>query len=179
MRIGEVAAKAGVSVRALRYYEEQDLLHSTRNRGGQRQYTADAVERVGLIRRLYSAGLPSRIVREVLSFADAGGASPELVGLLTAERDRLDRQMTDLREARDRLHACITEAHAMAGRNAPPATAAPATGGPEEPPPARGGGTRSGSTEEGARSATRGPGPFSSQPYGTGASTPASRARSG
>ncbi|WYB32125.1 MerR family transcriptional regulator [Streptomyces sp. SM1P] len=103
--------ESGVSVRALRYYEEQDLLHSTRNRGGQRQYTADAVERVGLIRRLYSAGLPSRIVREVLSFAEAGGTSPELVGLLTAERDRLDRQMTDLRDARDRLHACITEAH--------------------------------------------------------------------
>lgn len=32
VRIGEVAAKAGVSVRALRYYEQQDLLHSTRIR---------------------------------------------------------------------------------------------------------------------------------------------------
>ncbi|WP_097982703.1 MerR family transcriptional regulator [Streptomyces sp. f150] len=128
MRIGEVAAKAGVSVRALRYYEEQDLLHSTRNRGGQRQYTADAVERVCLIRRLYSAGLPSRIVREVLSFADAGGASPELVGLLTAERDRLDRQMTDLREARDRLHACITEAHRDGGPERPSGDGRPRNG---------------------------------------------------
>ncbi|MFE3589546.1 MerR family DNA-binding transcriptional regulator [Streptomyces niveus] len=32
VRIGEVAAKAGVSVRALRYYEQQELLHSTRIR---------------------------------------------------------------------------------------------------------------------------------------------------
>lgn len=38
MRIGEVAKKAGVSVRALRYYEEQDLLPAERSSGGQRQY---------------------------------------------------------------------------------------------------------------------------------------------
>ncbi|MFC3996715.1 MerR family transcriptional regulator [Nocardiopsis sediminis] len=110
MRIGEVAAKAGVSVRALRYYEQQDLLHSTRNPGGQRQYPAGAVERVRLIQRLYPQGLPSRTIREVLPFADSGEAPPQLLDLLEAERDRLDRQMTDLRQARTRLHACITEA---------------------------------------------------------------------
>lgn len=112
MRIGEVAAQAGVSVRALRYYEQQDLLHSTRNPGGQRQYPAGAVERVRLIQRLYSVGLPSRTIREVLPFADSGEVSPELLELLTAERDRLDRQMTELQDVRDRLHHCITEAHA-------------------------------------------------------------------
>ncbi|MEV0633749.1 MerR family transcriptional regulator [Streptomyces sp. NPDC050619] len=110
MRIGEVAAKAGVSVRALRYYEQQDLLHSTRNPGGQRQYPAGAVERVRLIQQLYSVGLPSKTIREVLPFADSGEASPELLELLAAERDRLDRQMTDLRDVRNRLHDCITQA---------------------------------------------------------------------
>ncbi|RKS05719.1 DNA-binding transcriptional MerR regulator [Nocardiopsis sp. Huas11] len=111
MRIGEVAAKAGVSVRALRYYEQQDLLRSTRNSGGQRQYPAGAVERVRLIQRLYSEGLSSRTIREVLPFVDSGGAPPQLVELLEVELDRLDQQMTDLRQARDRLHSCITEAH--------------------------------------------------------------------
>lgn len=110
MRIGEVAAKAGVSVRALRYYEQQDLLHSARNPGGQRQYAAGAVERVRLIQQLYSVGLPSRTIREVLPFADSREASPELLELLAAERDRLDRQMTDLRDVRKRLHDCITQA---------------------------------------------------------------------
>ncbi len=71
MRIGEVAAKAGVSVRALRYYEQQDLLHSSRNPGGQRRYADGAVERVRLIQQLYSVGLTSRTIREVLPFADA------------------------------------------------------------------------------------------------------------
>ncbi|MEK8174153.1 MerR family transcriptional regulator [Streptomyces sp. M19] len=119
MRIGEVAAKAGVSVRALRYYEQQDLLRSTRNPGGQRQYPAGAVERVRLIQQLYSMGLPSRTIREVLPFADSGGASPELLELLAAERDRLDRQMTDLRDVRNRLHDCITEARNHDGTGSP------------------------------------------------------------
>lgn len=119
MRIGEVASKAGVSVRALRYYEEQDLLHSTRNPGGQRQYPAGAVERVRLIQQLYSVGLPSRTIREVLPFADSGEASPELLELLAAERDRLDRQMTDLRDVRNRLHDCITEARNHHGTGSP------------------------------------------------------------
>lgn len=43
MRIGELAAKAGVSVRALRYYEEQNLLASERSPGGQRHYPHSAV----------------------------------------------------------------------------------------------------------------------------------------
>ncbi|MBL1120761.1 MerR family DNA-binding transcriptional regulator [Streptomyces sp. 110] len=36
MRIGAVADKAGVSVRALRYHEEQDLLQAFRSPGGHR-----------------------------------------------------------------------------------------------------------------------------------------------
>ncbi|MFB6787768.1 MerR family transcriptional regulator [Streptomyces olivaceus] len=112
MRIGEVAAKAGVSVRALRYYEQQGLLHSTRTPGGQRQYPEGAVERVAVIQRLYASGLSSRTVREVLPLAGPGeAASPELLELLTAARDRLDERMTELLDARDRLDACITEAH--------------------------------------------------------------------
>ncbi|MFH8597892.1 MerR family transcriptional regulator [Streptomyces rimosus] len=119
MRIGEVAAKAGVSVRALRYYEQQDLLHSTRNSGGQRQYPAGAVERVRLIQRLYSVGLSSRTIRKVLPFTGSGEASPELLELLAAERDRLDRQMRELRDVRDRLHDCITEARDHGGTGRP------------------------------------------------------------
>ncbi|MGH8881536.1 MAG: MerR family transcriptional regulator [Stackebrandtia sp.] len=131
MRIGEVAAKAGVSVRALRYYEQQDLLHSTRNPGGQRQYPAGAVERVRLIQQLYSVGLPSRTIREVLPFADSGEASPELLELLAAERDRLDRQMTDLRDVRNRLHDCITEVRIKTEQQVHAETGRPHSHGPD------------------------------------------------
>jgi MerR family transcriptional regulator, redox-sensitive transcriptional activator SoxR len=64
VRIGEVAAAAGVSVRALRYYKEQQLLEADRSTGGHRNYPDGAVDRVKLIQQLYAAGLHSRTVRE-------------------------------------------------------------------------------------------------------------------
>lgn len=45
MRIGELSASTGVSMRSLRYYEEQGLLHAERSSSGQRLYAGDAVER--------------------------------------------------------------------------------------------------------------------------------------
>ncbi|GAA3613825.1 hypothetical protein GCM10022223_32520 [Kineosporia mesophila] len=44
MRIGELADRTAVSIRSLRYYEEQGLLPPERNDGGRRTYTQYAVE---------------------------------------------------------------------------------------------------------------------------------------
>lgn len=107
MRIGEVADKAGVSVRALRYYEEKDLLQSFRSPGGQRHYPDSAVDRVRLIQQLYAAGLPSRVVREVLPCVDSGEAPAGLLDQLSEERVRIDRRITDLLAVRDRLDDVI------------------------------------------------------------------------
>lgn len=107
MRIGEVAQKAGVSVRALRYYEEQDLLQPDRSSGGQRQYPDTAVGRVRLIQQLFAAGLPSRSVREVLPCVDSGTVPLGLLDHLETERSRISRRIIDLIAARDRLDDVI------------------------------------------------------------------------
>ncbi|MFH9808602.1 MerR family transcriptional regulator [Streptomyces olivaceus] len=107
MRIGEVAEKTGVSVRALRYYEEQELLPACRSAGGHRQYCDTAVTRVRLIQHLYAAGLPSRVVREVLPCVDSGEAHPALLDQLEAERVRLDERVIELLAVRDRLDHVI------------------------------------------------------------------------
>lgn len=107
MRIGEVAEKAGVSVRSLRYYEEQDLLRAERTPGGQRRYTDDAVSRVRLIQQMYAAGLSSRVVHKVLSCVDSGAGQPELLEEMVAERTRIDQRISDLLTVRDRLDAVI------------------------------------------------------------------------
>ncbi|MDF3140592.1 MULTISPECIES: MerR family transcriptional regulator [unclassified Streptomyces] len=111
MRIGEVAEQAGVSVRALRYYEEQRLLGPTRTAGGQREYQDGSVERVRMIQQLYAAGLSSRLVREVLPRCMNEGPSP--VGFtdsLITERARIDRQINDLTAVRARLDEIIAVA---------------------------------------------------------------------
>ncbi|MEU9020278.1 MerR family transcriptional regulator [Actinomadura sp. NPDC048394] len=112
MRIGELAARTGVSVRALRYYEEQDLLAAERSPSGQRHYADAAVDRVGLIQQLYAAGLSSRSILELLPCVVDGEATPELLDRLAAERDRIDRRISDLSGARDRLDTVISAATA-------------------------------------------------------------------
>ncbi|MGP3937578.1 MerR family transcriptional regulator [Nonomuraea sp. KM88] len=66
MQIGALARRAGVSPRALRYYEEKGLLVPGRTAGGYRVYTEEHVESVRRIRILLAAGLNSDMVREIL-----------------------------------------------------------------------------------------------------------------
>jgi DNA-binding transcriptional MerR regulator len=116
VRIGEVAARAGVSTRALRYYEEQRLLSAERSESGQRHYADGTVDRVLLIQRLYSAGLNSQAIAELLPCVHTGIATPQMLDRLTTERDRIDHQIDDLIETRDRLSGVIEVArrHARA-----------------------------------------------------------------
>ncbi|MFE2875182.1 MerR family transcriptional regulator [Streptomyces roseus] len=105
MRIGELATRAGVSVRSVRYYEEQGLLHSTRSASGQRHYTEDEVERVAFIQRLYAAGLSSRTIAELLPCVDAPSEETSDAALtrMAQERDRLSEHIADLVRTRDAL----------------------------------------------------------------------------
>jgi DNA-binding transcriptional MerR regulator len=58
MRIGDAAAAAGTTPRALRLYEQRGLLPPpTRTPTGQRQYSPADVTRIRLIRELLSVGL--------------------------------------------------------------------------------------------------------------------------
>ena len=111
MRIGEVATRAGVSPRALRYYEERSLIVSERSPSGQRRYSEEVVARVRLIQLLYAAGLTSTAVAELLPCMYTGVLTATQMTLLEAERDRLTDRVTDLAETRDRLNALIDAAH--------------------------------------------------------------------
>ena len=120
MRIGELADRTGVSVRSLRYYEDQGLLVPSRTSGGHRTYPTSAVDRVIRIQELYAAGLNSAKIREILPcMRDADGgpserATPLLAATLAAERDRIDRQVRELKRTRDVLDDVIAAATARA-----------------------------------------------------------------
>ena len=50
LNIGAMSERSGVAPSALRFYEEQGLIHSIRSEGGQRRYTRDTIRRVSFIR---------------------------------------------------------------------------------------------------------------------------------
>lgn len=110
MRIGELAARTGVSVRALRYYEEQNLLTSERGNSSHRRYPESAVDRVQLIQQLYTAGLTSRTIVDLLPCVVDGRATPPLIQQLATERAQIENRIIDLVRTRDRLDAVIAAA---------------------------------------------------------------------
>ncbi|ALO07645.1 MerR family transcriptional regulator [Streptomyces venezuelae] len=109
VRIGELSDATGVSVRLLRYYEEQGLLVPERTPGGQRVYGSDAVAVVRRIRTLLGAGLPTRVIAEVLDCVCGSEAEiePCLSPLLVARLDAIDGQIQDLQGTRTSLAALV------------------------------------------------------------------------
>lgn len=73
MQSGELARLTGISTDALRHYERLGLLpRPPRTRGGYRDYPAQALERVRLIRRALSAGFSLAELTTILKMRDRG-----------------------------------------------------------------------------------------------------------
>jgi DNA-binding transcriptional MerR regulator len=72
------------------------------------------------IRGLLDAGLPTRLIRDVLPCLDTpctiaiSDASPELVALLVRERDRMDARIACLARNRDAIDAYLAKVTAEA-----------------------------------------------------------------
>lgn len=70
--IGELAERAGVTVKTVRFYSERGLLPAAgRSAGGHRRYGPGALERLRLIRTLRALGLPVAAVAAALDDEDA------------------------------------------------------------------------------------------------------------
>ncbi|OZD08171.1 MerR family transcriptional regulator [Rhodococcus sp. 06-235-1A] len=116
MRIGELAVRTGVSVRSLRYYEQQGLLASNRTSSGQRVYSEWAVDRVVHIQELFAAGIASKTVSALLPcMRDVDGgpaatATDKLAEMLAAERARIDEAIRSLEVSRGVLDDVIDSA---------------------------------------------------------------------
>src|SRR5256885_241877 len=107
MQVGEVAARAGVSVRSIRYYERAGLVTATRRGNGYREFDAGAVERVRVIRDLLESGFT---VAEVLSLSsclqaadDDCGCCMQTVALYREKLAKIDAQLRTLTGLRGRV----------------------------------------------------------------------------
>jgi DNA-binding transcriptional MerR regulator len=103
LRIGQLAELSGVSVRALRYYEEQGLLEADRTPAGQRAYPESAVEKVRFLQEMYAAGLTSRNIAALLPCIDTGHTDAEQRRMLQQQRDFIQGKLHELTIALGRL----------------------------------------------------------------------------
>jgi DNA-binding transcriptional MerR regulator len=115
VRIGELSRRTGVSVRLLRYYEEQDLLRPVRRPSGYREYREADVTTVLHIRNLLAAGLSTATIADLLPCMGSDGDRliadcPELLIDLDRERERISASIRELERARTTLDAVIATA---------------------------------------------------------------------
>ena len=67
LTIGEVAARSGVATSALRFYEEQGLIHSARTDAGHRRYPRAVIRRVAFVVFAQKIGLSLEEIRAELA----------------------------------------------------------------------------------------------------------------
>ncbi|NEW42072.1 MerR family transcriptional regulator [Nocardia cyriacigeorgica] len=120
MRIGDLAHHTGVSVRLLRYYEEQGLLRPVRKPSGYREFHEDDIRVVRNIRTLLAAGLNTRMIADVLPcMIDEGTvlapACPGMLPDLYREQERIDKAVADLLATRSILDSIIAAAQPATG----------------------------------------------------------------
>ncbi|REK78943.1 MerR family DNA-binding transcriptional regulator [Rhodococcus erythropolis] len=116
MLIGELADRTGVSARALRHYEERELLIPVRDSNGYRRYDESVVGVVQQIQTMVAAGLSTEMIRRYLDCVrtDDHHMTLDMCPDLSAELDRiaarLDRQQAAVAATRRRLATLRTPA---------------------------------------------------------------------
>lgn len=114
MRIGELAAQAGVTAKAVRYYERIGLLEPERAHNGYRSYSGADLRTVREIRELHELGIaPSRAAPFIECLDTGHEHGDECVSSLVVYRNaiaELDRTIEELRARRSALHERLEQA---------------------------------------------------------------------
>jgi MerR family transcriptional regulator, redox-sensitive transcriptional activator SoxR len=109
LTVGELAARAGVAVSALHYYESRGLLQTERSSGNQRRYPRAALRRVAFIRAAQQLGIGLAEIGTALAGLpqQRTPTKADWARLSAGWRAQLDARIAALQALRDRLDGCI------------------------------------------------------------------------
>jgi DNA-binding transcriptional MerR regulator len=105
LSIGELAARTGVAVTALRYYDELGLVRPQRRASGQRRYAESAARGVGVVLFLRDVGFSLAEIGDLISAEPRSGRWSDLIErklqALAEQEHRLAVARTALEHARN------------------------------------------------------------------------------
>ncbi|MEX1251648.1 MAG: redox-sensitive transcriptional activator SoxR [Hyphomonas sp.] len=109
MLIGDMAARTGLSVSAIRFYEAKGLIAPVRSPGGQRRFRRADIRRLSFIRIAQQLGLSiEAIAAELAKLPSARTPTAEDWARISRSiRASLDAQILSLTQMRNRLDGCI------------------------------------------------------------------------
>lgn len=109
LTVGEVAARSGIRVSTVHFYEAKGLIHAARNSGNQRRFAREVLRRIAVIKVAQRAGIPlARIKQAVRGLPEHHAPGKEDWEQLSAEwRDELDGRIERLTRLRNQMTLCI------------------------------------------------------------------------
>jgi MerR family redox-sensitive transcriptional activator SoxR len=109
LAIGDFAVRSGVAPSALRYYENQGLIRSTRTGGNQRRYHRAELRRVAFIRIAQQVGVSLDEIREALAELPENRTptKADWSRLSARWRRKLEDRIALMEKLRDQLTGCI------------------------------------------------------------------------
>ncbi len=115
MRIGQVAEQAGISTKAIRYYEQIGILTPpARTTSGYRTYDQTALGRLRFVRAAQALGLTLGEIRQIIAFRDGGHAPcAHVTELLQRRAAELEGRIAELQQLRGELQHLAQRAAAL------------------------------------------------------------------
>jgi MerR family redox-sensitive transcriptional activator SoxR len=109
LTVGEVAARSGVAVSTIHFYEKKGLISSVRNAGNQRRFARAELRRIAIVRVAQRAGISLSEIHDALAGlpADRVISAKEWARLSKRWKNDLERRIRHLTALRDRLGDCI------------------------------------------------------------------------
>jgi len=108
MRIGELAARSGLTASRIRFYEASGLIRAVeRGANNYREFTPDAVLLLEIITSAQSAGFSLEEIRRLMPPKFDAWRHEELVGALKRKAGEIEALRERLAESLERLHAII------------------------------------------------------------------------
>jgi MerR family transcriptional regulator, copper efflux regulator len=122
VRIGELAEQAGISTKAIRYYEQIGILASpARTASGYRSYDQAALGRLEFVRAAQAVGLTLGEIRQVVAFRDNGQAPcAHVTDLLQRHAADLEVRIRELQRLRGELRQLAARAATLNPEQCPP-----------------------------------------------------------
>jgi len=109
LSIGEIAARAGLAITAIRFYEEQGLVRPQRNAGGQRRFNRAELRRLSFIKISQQLGFSLAEIKEALASLpnERTPTKADWQRLSTQFAKDIDSRINGLQKLRDNLSGCI------------------------------------------------------------------------
>ena len=109
LAIGDLSRRTGISVSAIRFYEEKGLIQSMRTGGNQRRFLRSDIRRLSFITIAQKLGLALSEIEDQLANLPQGRTpnARDWRKISSAIRRQIDAKISLLERTRDRLDGCI------------------------------------------------------------------------